>query len=138
MSGASPTTRDAPFAMPTLEIHFQLAAFEGYDLFAVCGDPAFLVAVNETGKTSVLKGVFARPWVSFGSEQATIKVFPVRRANGSVVLYELNRKELAFGFLNEIAEFGLFVHGCLFFCCGDKILRKGWVVNVFYETISMA
>jgi hypothetical protein len=25
----------------------------------------------------------------------------------------------------------LFVHGLLFFCCGDKILRKGLVVNYF-------
>lgn len=117
--------------MPTLEIHFQLAAFEGDDLFAVCGDPAFLVAVNEGFVASTAYGVFARPWGASRSQQAVIDVFTVGDTERAVILDELNRKELAFGFLNEIAEFGLFVHGLLFFCCGDKILRKGLVVNYF-------
>ena len=61
MSGASPTTRDAPFAIPTLEINFELAALEGDNLFAVRGDPAFLVAVNEGFVASTFQGAFARP-----------------------------------------------------------------------------
>jgi hypothetical protein len=101
--------------MSTLEIHFQLAAFEGHDLFVASGDPAFLVAINEAFEASVSQIVFASPWTTFGSEQAAINVFAVGDTESAIVLDELNRKEFSFGFLNQLAEFVLFVHGLLLF-----------------------
>jgi hypothetical protein len=89
--------------MPTLEIHFELAALEGDNLFIASGDPAFLVAVNETLEASGAEIVFARPWVSFGSEQAAVNILAIGDTKSAVIFNELNRKELAFGFLNQIA-----------------------------------
>jgi hypothetical protein len=89
--------------MPTLEIHFELAALEGDNLFTASGDPAFLVAVNETLEASGAEIVFARPWTGFVSQQAAVNVLAIGHAESAVILDELNRKELAFGFLNQIA-----------------------------------
>ena len=101
--------------MSTLEIHFHLAAFEGDNLFAASGDPAFLVAVNETLEASGAEIVFARPWTRFISEQAAVNVFAIGDTESAVVLDELNRKEFSFGFLNQLAECVLFCHGSLLF-----------------------
>lgn len=105
----------------------ELSAAEGHNRILVSGCPSFGVAVDEGNKTSGFALVFTT------LEQAAILVLAVDDADTAILLDEGNGEEFAFGFSDQVVEFGL--HGLLFLGFGfeESLNEFALVVKSLFE-----